>query len=99
VPFALDQIKSGCYEIAHEGGVSKMGIRRKELQPIEDPWVGADYIVRKYSVSETTGLRWIRKLAAKYLTYTDERFTKRGKRLLRRIPLSILEEHINEFLN
>ena len=76
-----------------------MGIRRKELQPVTDPWVDAKYIAQKYSVSYDTGWRWIRKLTQKYLTMTDERFKKKGKRLLRRIPLSLLEEHIDEFLN
>jgi hypothetical protein len=76
-----------------------LGIRRKELQPILDPWVGPDYCVRKYSVSVRTGQRWLSTLIDKYLNFTDGRFKKkRGKRILR-IPLSLLEEHIDELLN
>jgi hypothetical protein len=68
-------------------------------QPVIDPWVGPEYCVRKYSVSVRTARRWVKRLAQKYLTYTDDRFKKRGKRTMWRIPLSLLEDHISEFLN
>jgi hypothetical protein len=79
-----------------------MGVRRKALNrpPITDPSVDAQWIAEKYSVSYDTGLRWIDKLTKKYITYTDGRFKKekRGSRL-RRIPMSVLDAHIDETLH
>lgn len=77
-----------------------MGIRakaRQSVQPVVDPWVDAVYVATKYSVSRRTALRWIVTLTQKHLTYTDGRFKRHSR--LRRVPLSLLEEHINEFLN
>ena len=76
-------------------------IRRKDLNlpPVTDPWVDANWISHKYSVSYDTALRWIKKLTQKYLTYTDGRFKRERHSRLRRIPLSILDDHIHEVLN
>jgi transposase-like protein len=69
--------------------------------PIEDPWVDALWIAQKYSVARSTAYRWIRKLTREHLTYTDGRFSREKKRhyVLRRVPLSLLEEHIDQLLN
>jgi hypothetical protein len=78
-----------------------MGKTRKSLNtpPVTDPWVDSRWIAEKYSVHRDTGRRWIVLLTQKYLTYTDGRFKRGPHARLRRIPLSILEEHINELLN
>ena len=77
-----------------------MGIRRKELlPPIIDPWVDALWIATKYGVSRSTGQRWIIKLTQQHLTFTDGRFKRTRRKRMLRVPLSMLEEHINEFIN
>jgi hypothetical protein len=81
-----------------------MGIRRKSLQPVIDPWVDAKYIVQKYTVSPSTALRWIIRLMGDELTRLDgkpDHRRRRGTRpyRMRRIPLSVLEAHIDDLLN
>ncbi len=83
-----------------------MGIRRKSLNkpPIEDPWVDADWIAQKYCVSYDTARRWILRLTSDDLSRLDggrDIRRRRGTRpyRMRRIPLSVLEAHIDEFLN
>jgi hypothetical protein len=83
-----------------------MSIRRKALNvpPIDDPWVDPNWIARKYSVSYQTGLRWILRLTGDDLTRADGQRDNRRKRgtrpyRMRRVPLSVLEAHIDELLN
>ena len=68
--------------------------------PINDPWVDAKWIMQKYTVSYRTARRWIMKLLGDDVAMLDKR-RKKGKRpyRMRRIALSILEEHVDELLN
>jgi hypothetical protein len=78
-----------------------MGIRakaRQSGQPVVDPWIDTQYIAAKYSVSRSTAQRWIIRLIERHITFKDGRFKRKERRMLR-IPLSLLEEHIDEFLN
>ena len=83
-----------------------MGIRRKALNrpPIDDPYVDAFWIAEKYSVSYGTARRWILRLTNDDLARLDgqpDRRRRRGMRpyRMRRVPLSVLEAHIHEFIN
>jgi len=82
-------------------GAANNGNPQKALNrpPITDRHVDAQWIAERYSVSYRSGLNWIDNLTRQYITYTDDRF-KKVKRMsrLKRVPLSVLEDHIHELL-
>jgi len=76
-----------------------MGIRKAKTPAITDQWVDARYVAERYCVSRATSQRWIRALIEKYVLHTDGRFKRSRKRRTLRLPLSMLEDHIHEFVN
>ena len=77
-----------------------MGIRakaRQSVQPVVDPWVDTLYFACEVRCESLDG-RARDYPADPALTFKDGCFKRKGRRTLR-IPLSLLEEHINEFLN
>jgi hypothetical protein len=77
-----------------------MGVRaqKPERPPMTDIDVDAQWIAARCSVSTRTARRWIVRLTERYITFKDGRFKKKGRRVLR-IPMSLLEEHLDELYN
>lgn len=63
-----------------------------------EKWLSPKQIAEQYSVSYQTARRWIKRLMSEPLA---PRHKGRGKRpySLRRIPQSVLEEHLSELMN
>jgi predicted ArsR family transcriptional regulator len=66
----------------------------------DEVWLSPKQIAEQYSVNKETARRWIMRILG-----DDERITprKKGRGVrpyrLRRIPQSLLEKHLDEFLN
>jgi predicted transcriptional regulator len=65
-----------------------------------EKWLGPKQIALQYNVSYRTALRWIKKLMGDDLRITP---LKKGRTKrpyhLRRVPQSLLEQHISNLLN
>jgi len=67
----------------------------------EEIWLSAKMIAKKYSVSYQTARRWIMRLNGDETRKQPKKGDGRLSRPyhLRRVPQSLLEEHLDEFLN
>ena len=93
-PDSADDVERGNQITIHQ--------RRSEqlLNSVGERYFSPEMVALKYSVSYSTARRWIKKIFGDDIRMTP-RNRGRGKRpyRLRRVPRSLLEKYIDEFIN